>query len=688
MSSKRWITIGALIASTLATGCLVTSVKSFPRAQGRVAKASCMCAECWERPFCYHAATDTTIALSSLADPCPDGTEKSVVATRILFSDVRSDPFYCVLPAPGKNLNPTGVSQCPANDGDRAELEWVDPCHDVLLCARHGAAFADCDELPEEWDDCRATVHSGPNRSVCGGGATEALEKMALSCARWGLGVPGGSESRRFCFAACGGLVPIITMPGGTEGDIGNDCPVEHFDPPQVTHGAVEVDVTGQAIIGVSTPAGSQSGVVDVAGEFAIDMPGCGLGVLHCEASLTYLRIDSLGTLSLAGETVSRLRLINIDPLPDDVDSVDGVHADFFFLPGGQFFLSGDVVGVDDGRPSIMLSNSDAISGTINWVTREIMMEAVLENEDGSATVTVTVRGSLNSLPPTAGVNPPQTVECASPDGTPAMLSAATSTDPDGADDIAWTMWSANIDGVDRQVGSDTEVEVLAPLGETRYRASVSDRAGHVDVAGTTVEVVDTTGPEFSELELTQDCLWPPSHNLHLFRLGDEITADAVDQCDASARTVRIVNVLSNESVDGTGDGSTAPDIRFGTGAVCLRGERDGGARGRVYTIVLEAEDASGNVTEDRVEVRVPHDQRRPDRCTSVEVPSVADDDPRCEAAAPELASAGADAAVATTSSAAGCSASGRFGGAVPPVSWLFFVAIIAAARWKRRWRR
>ncbi len=685
MSLKRWITIGTLITSTLATGCLVTSVKRFPQAQGRTGVASCMCAECLDRPFCYHRATKTTVFRASADAPCADGLLPSVVTTRILFSDERSAPFHCVSDMEGKDLNPDTV-ECPPNDEDRARLEWVDPCDDVPLCAHEGEVFSECPR-PSSESSCSNTEWSGPQRAVCGASELEAREKLAQACAMKGLDVPSGATAERFCFSSCGGLLTIAPLPGAPDDNLANDCPAEVWDPPQVTHGAVEVDVTGQAIVGVNTPTGTQSGVVDVAGVFAIDIPGCGLGVLHCEASLTYLRIDSLGTLSLAGETVSRMRLINLDPLPDDVDSVDGVHADFFFLPGGRFFLSGDVVGVDDGRPSIMLSNSDAITGTINWITREIMMQAVLENEDGGATVTVTVRGNLNSLPPTARANPPQTVECAGPEGTPAALSAATSTDPDGADDIAWTMWSANIDGVDRQVGSGTEVEVLAPLGETRYRATVSDRAGHVDVAGTTVEVIDTAGPVFRDLELSQDCLWPPSHNLHLFRLGGEITADAVDQCDASARTVRIVNVLSNESVDGTGDGSTAPDIRFGTGAVCLRSERDGGARGRVYTIVLEAEDASGNVTEERVEVRVPHDQRRPDRCTAVEVPTVTDDDPRCEAAAPEIVSAGADAAVATASSAGGCSAGGRSAGTVPPASWLFFVAFAVATRWKRRWR-
>jgi MYXO-CTERM domain-containing protein len=121
---------------------------------------------------------------------------------------------------------------------------------------------------------------------------------------------------------------------------------------------------------------------------------------------------------------------------------------------------------------------------------------------------------------------------------------------------------------------------------------------------------------------------------MHLFRLGEEITATAVDVCDGEATTVRITDVRSNQPDDGTGDGSTAPDVRFGSGAFCLRAEREGGVpSGRGYTVVLESTDSAGNTSVVEVVVDVPHDQRPSSRCESLDVtPVVADDDPRCEA--------------------------------------------------------
>jgi molybdenum cofactor biosynthesis protein B len=73
------------------------------------------------------------------------------------------------------------------------------------------------------------------------------------------------------------------------------------------------------------------------------------------------------------------------------------------------------------------------------------------------------------------------------------------------------------------------------------------------------------------------------------------------EECD-DAPLVRVVNVTSSEPANATGDGQTEPDVLFGTGAFCLRAERRGNGEkgpngkknGRVYTVTLEATDASG----------------------------------------------------------------------------------------------
>jgi hypothetical protein len=72
------------------------------------------------------------------------------------------------------------------------------------------------------------------------------------------------------------------------------------------------------------------------------------------------------------------------------------------------------------------------------------------------------------------------------------------------------------------------------------------------------------------------------------------------------------LSVASNEPVNGTGDGDTAPDwVVVGDHNVKLRAERAGDGKGRIYTITITCTDANGGFNTRGVSVRVPHDQRR-----------------------------------------------------------------------------
>ena len=74
----------------------------------------------------------------------------------------------------------------------------------------------------------------------------------------------------------------------------------------------------------------------------------------------------------------------------------------------------------------------------------------------------------------------------------------------------------------------------------------------------------------------------------------------------------KIVAVASNEPADGQGDGDTAPDwVLTGDHALKLRAERAGNGSGRVYTITIQATDASGNAAAAEVTVTVPHDKKK-----------------------------------------------------------------------------
>jgi len=103
--------------------------------------------------------------------------------------------------------------------------------------------------------------------------------------------------------------------------------------------------------------------------------------------------------------------------------------------------------------------------------------------------------------------------------------------------------------------------------------------------------------------------LWPPNHKF----VPITATITVSDTCDPNP-TVRLVSITSSEPVNGVGDGNTSPDIQgatFGTDdrTFELRSERTGPGNGRVYTVIYEASDKSGNTTRKTATVTVPKSQ-------------------------------------------------------------------------------
>jgi hypothetical protein len=90
-----------------------------------------------------------------------------------------------------------------------------------------------------------------------------------------------------------------------------------------------------------------------------------------------------------------------------------------------------------------------------------------------------------------------------------------------------------------------------------------------------------------------------------------DVDVRATDACCPT--TWKIVSVTSNEPVNGRGDGNTQPDwVIRGDHGLSLRAERAGGGSGRIYTVVVEAKDCAGNLSETKtVKVIVPHDMGR-----------------------------------------------------------------------------
>lgn len=121
------------------------------------------------------------------------------------------------------------------------------------------------------------------------------------------------------------------------------------------------------------------------------------------------------------------------------------------------------------------------------------------------------------------------------------------------------------------------------------------------------VENNDATPPEIT-FETVNTTLWPPNHKMRLV-LSDISANDNIDE-----NPTLTVSVESNERLNGLGDGNTDEDWQIIQAAddsydVYVRAERNGNGSGRTYTVTITAEDASGNVAEEQVEVQVVRDR-------------------------------------------------------------------------------
>ena len=179
-------------------------------------------------------------------------------------------------------------------------------------------------------------------------------------------------------------------------------------------------------------------------------------------------------------------------------------------------------------------------------------------------------------------------LEATSPAGAVATYSATATDNKDGAVPVVFSPPSGS----------------TFPLGENLVVATAEDFAGNIAVASFGVNVVDTTPPTITAASASPATLWPPNHQM----VPVTISVAASDIADPAPRA-KIISVSSNQPANGTGDGNTPGDFEItGDLTVNLRAERSGSGGDRVYTIVVESRDASGNASTGSVTVIVPHD--------------------------------------------------------------------------------
>jgi uncharacterized repeat protein (TIGR01451 family) len=164
------------------------------------------------------------------------------------------------------------------------------------------------------------------------------------------------------------------------------------------------------------------------------------------------------------------------------------------------------------------------------------------------------------------------------------------------------------MESVEFTVADDACPQVITNRAAMTYEDFVGKELITEDTAD--MLILDVTPPVL-EVSVSPDMLWPVNHKL----IPIEANVIATDECDPDPE-VRLVSITSSESDNGLGDGNSSEDIQgaeFGTddSAFLLRAERSGRRNGRVYTIVYEAEDDSGNVATAEVMVTVPHSQKK-----------------------------------------------------------------------------
>ncbi len=196
--------------------------------------------------------------------------------------------------------------------------------------------------------------------------------------------------------------------------------------------------------------------------------------------------------------------------------------------------------------------------------------------------------------PPVADAGADQAVSVGSGCVAPVTLDGSASSDPD--DDALIYTWN----------GPFGEVTGVAPvvslaLGVHAITLTVDDGNGGTSTDTMTVTVVDTTPPEVTALSVSPAAFWPPNHKM----VPVTVAITALDACGTA--DCLIVDVASNEPVNGLGDGDMTPDWQVtGPLTLLLRAERAGMGAGRVYTVTLACTDAAGNTTTSTVTVTVP----------------------------------------------------------------------------------
>lgn len=222
---------------------------------------------------------------------------------------------------------------------------------------------------------------------------------------------------------------------------------------------------------------------------------------------------------------------------------------------------------------------------------------------DSDIQLSLNVSGEILNHPPRADAGLDQEIECATAAVNDAVLDGSASGDLDS--NIALYSWFRG-SRVGEEVGIDPTALVEQALGSETYVLRVIDDFGEADEDQVEVAVVDTVPPVVT-CAVTASTLNLTNHSLP--NVG--LSGTAVDSCEGELAVE--VKVYSDEDdEENTGDGTHSPDAKdLDLGTLRLRAERKGNGDGRVYLVVNEAFDSSGNRGASCCAVTVPSSNMR-----------------------------------------------------------------------------
>jgi hypothetical protein len=261
--------------------------------------------------------------------------------------------------------------------------------------------------------------------------------------------------------------------------------------------------------------------------------------------------------------------------------------------------------------PAVNPAQGGILFGSVVYPTNEVanllagldyIDIATVSNANGE------IRGQLFPLPPTIDCPVPSTIECGSPVEVPVQVY-----DPSGKEmTIVWSLngvpvQTNHVPASHSPVPTNVVFTDALPLGTNTLQVMVTDSTEYCASCDTTVTVVDTTPPVIVSANASPSTLWPPNHRMVKVTVHAQVT----DKCGRT--TWKIIDVESNEPVNGQGDGNTEPDWQIlGDHTVDLRAERSGTGNGHIYTITIQAVDQAGNLSNPTtVTVNVPKSQGR-----------------------------------------------------------------------------